>query len=261
MNFFTAALSRREHLGLNSILLFLGPRGVGKSYGCLKVAEMRDPSFVIDRVIFDLESFLDILKTVGGGYRWLIFDEMGLEIPAREWLSTANKIMSYVTQSFRFTKVNLAISTPSPDYVDIHTRQLADFWMVCQTRGKIRVYSVKHNPFGKSPVQTPFLGELYIGLPSKEIQEAYESKRKNVLEGKYSKYLEQVKSKREKEEKAPKDLFKEALELYNEGKLFGTTGRTLGKISAYRIMEELGISQAAAYALKHRLEETVINKS
>ena len=86
-------------------------------------------------------------------------------------------------------------------------------------------------------------------------EDSYENKHKNMLEEKYAKYLEQVKSKREKEEKAPKDLFKEALERYNQGKLFGTTGRTFGKLSAYRIMEELGISQAAAYAIKHRVED------
>jgi hypothetical protein len=77
------------------------------------------------------------------------------------------------------------------------------------------------------------------------------------MNSKYTSYLKCLKEDREKKEREPKDLFKEALKLYNQGKLFGNTGRTAGKISAYRIMEELGVSQATAYQIKHRIENQI----
>ena len=255
MTFFTSALNRREQLGLNSILLFLGPRGVGKSYGCLKVAEWRDSSFIIDRVVFDLESFLARIQELRGGFKWIVFDELGLEIAAREWLSNTNKIMSYVTQSFRFTKINLAISTPSPHFVDINTRNLADFWVIMKARGKARVYSVRQNPFSYKPIQTPFLGEIRFSLPSAKMQKDYENKRQEVMNSKYVEYLKRAKVDREKQSKKPRDLNQEALKLYQEGRLTEEKGRNAGKVSAYKIMELMKVSQAIAYRIKYFLEK------
>jgi len=249
LGFFSGALWSRQHKGLNSILLWLGPRGIGKSYGCLKIGEIFDKDFCVDRVVFNLQSFLEAIKKLKKPYSWLVFDEMGLSVPAREWLSTTNKIMSYTTQSFRFTKINLSIATPSPDYVDIHSRQLADFWMVLQSRGLVRVYKVSMNPFSKKSLQTPYLGDLKLGLPSNRLQESYEEKRKEVMESKYTEYLKQAKRKREEELKKDRNLLEEALEI--KDKLIGKRG----KIDAYKIATELDIGLSSAYLVKHQIEK------
>jgi len=57
---FTRALDYRERLGLNSILLIQGPRGVGKSYMSMKISEERSKKrgieFTVADVVFNLEA-------------------------------------------------------------------------------------------------------------------------------------------------------------------------------------------------------------
>jgi hypothetical protein len=249
----SGAIWRRQHIGLNSIFLWLGARGIGKSYGCLKVGEVFDRNFNVDRVVFNLESFLESLESIKKPYSWLVFDELGLEIPAREWLSTANKIMSYISQSFRFTKINLSIATPNPSYVDVHIRELSDFWVVMQTRGVGRVYKVIHNPFAKPSrsLKTPYLCNIELGLPSDRLQRAYEDKRREVLSSKYAEYLSQTQYQREKEAKKGRNFNLEALDMID------TLYDDKGKLSAYIISSKLGIGLTKAYQVLHYLESEV----
>ena len=59
---------------------------------------------------------------------------------------------------------------------------------------------------------------------------------------------------REKQSKKPRNLNQEALRLFLKGKLTVEKGRNAGKVSAYKIMDNLKISQAVTYKLEHFLE-------
>lgn len=188
---FSAALHSRKSKGLNSIILVMGARGIGKSYLSLKIGETYDHNFNVNNVIFTMEEFLTRLNEVKK-YAWLVFDETGLEVAAREFMTIINKVMSYIAQSFRYTAVNLICVVPNPDMVDIHIRELADFWIVVTNRGHARVYRTRMNPFRSGSLSTPLLCKLNITLPSKPLCDEYEAKRRMVLDSKYTIYLQEI---------------------------------------------------------------------
>jgi len=196
MGKFSRAIHARQSAGLNTIILIVGARGIGKSYLALKLGETLDPNFSIENVTFSIENFLirvQILRS--GSWAWLIFDEIGLEVAARDFMSMVNKVMSYVAQSFRYTKINLVTVCPDPDMVDLHVRKLSDFWILVTNRGHARVYKTKMNPFRSGGYYTPLFCDLTIRLPSPGLCEKYEVKRHRVLEEKYYQYLEEIQNK------------------------------------------------------------------
>jgi len=254
MGKFSSAIYMRIHVGLNSILLVLGARGIGKSYIAMKIGEkMSHGKFSVDDVVFNMEEFLERLKFYEEKrirWGWIVFDEVGLEIPAREFMKIINKVMSYVAQSFRKTAINLLVVVPHPSMVDLHIRSLADFWVVMKQRGVARIYQNKMNPFRDKP-QTPFLNvELEVGLPSKELCEAYEAKRTEYLSGKYDQYLKEVKH--EKEKRQLVDLEERAL-ILSEIKAEFREEKLKKNELGYEIMTRLNLSQAPAYHLRKQI--------
>lgn len=251
MGKFSSVIYQRIHVGLNSILLVLGARGIGKSYIAMKIGErMGHGKFSVEDIVFNMEEFLVRLKYYEEKkirWAWIVFDEVGLEIPAREFMKIVNKVMSYVAQSFRRTAINLMVVVPHPSMVDLHIRSLADFWVVMKQRGVARIYQNKMNPFRDKP-QTPFLNvELEVGLPSAELCEDYEAKRAEYLSGKYDQYLKEVKH--EKEKRSLVDLEKRAGVL-SEIKARVKSGELKKEEIAYEIMTRLKLSQAPAYHLR-----------
>jgi hypothetical protein len=80
------------------------------------------------------------------------------------------------------------------------------------------------------------------------------------MNSKYAEYLKRAKVNREKQSKRPRDLNQEALNLFQEGKLTQQMARNAGKVSAYKIMDYLQVSQAVAYKLKNYLESQKVEK-
>ena len=246
---FSKAIYSRQHKGLNTIILIAGPRGVGKSYLSLKLGERYDPYFTVENVTFSIEDFLikvEVLRR--GSWSWLVFDEIGLEVAARDFMSMVNKVMSYVAQSFRFTKINLCCVVPDPDMVDIHVRKLSDFWILVTNRGHARVYKTKMNPFRSGSYYTPLFCDLTISLPSKELCEAYEVKRHGVLQDKYQQYLEEIRNKGYQPK--PVDWPAKAKELKEAFEEEGLPPKKW----AYEIKIRTGCGQVKAYDIKHMIE-------
>ena len=193
---FSKAIFSRQKKGLNTIILIVGARGIGKSYLSLKLGETYDKHFSVDHVTFDIENFLLQVHVLRRrSWSWLVFDEIGLEVAARDFMSMVNKVMSYVAQSFRYTKVNLVTVCPDPDMVDLHVRKLSDFWILVTNRGHARVFKTKMNPFRSGSYYTPLFCDLTIKLPSPGLCEAYEEKRHQVMQEKYQEYLEEIQNK------------------------------------------------------------------
>lgn len=193
---FSRAIFSRQKKGLNTIILIVGARGIGKSYLSLKLGETYDKRFSVDNVTFSIENFLirvDVLRRQR--WAWLVFDEIGLEVAARDFMSMVNKVMSYVAQSFRYTKINLVCVCPDPDMVDLHVRKLSDFWILVTNRGHGRVFKTKMNPFRSGGYYTPLFCDINIKLPSPELCDSYEEKREVVLQEKYYQYLDEIRNK------------------------------------------------------------------
>lgn len=108
-----------------------GPPGSGKSVSGggrflydLDRQENGLPRFTVDKVVFDPKDFLSLLKKdmpKGSGILW---DEVGVAIPRREWYSLRNRLISQVFQTMRFKNRILVLTVPSLTFVDSHVGPL-----------------------------------------------------------------------------------------------------------------------------------------
>ena len=81
-------------------ILVTGPGGVGKSWFCIRVAELIDPRFTDDpkkaveeQVCFKAETFMRAVTTLPP-FSVIVYDEPGQTFFSREFMSEANRLLS-----------------------------------------------------------------------------------------------------------------------------------------------------------------------
>jgi hypothetical protein len=242
---FSKVVYARRELGINSIVLVVGKRGIGKSYISMALSEHLDANFSINNVVFDVDSFLEIIAKLPRE-SCVVFDEVGIAVGARTYMSQVNLIMSYVGESFRHTGIELFVTVPNPYLVDINIRQLSDMMIRVSARGKGRVYRIDANIFKSGQVKTPVVCDLHVKKPSDNLCEAYEIKRKEYLDRLYTNWADMLKDTKEKE-RPSRSIKDEALEIIKRMKNDGIPKTKL----AYTLSNELNISLSKAYQLLH----------
>lgn len=109
----------------NVMAAFVGSPGYGKSWAALAEAERLDPTFNIDRVAFSNPEFIHIIKSEDvpkGGV--IIYEEVGVELGHLDFMSSANKAVNFVLQTFRYKNYIVFFTTPALNLVSKNSRQL-----------------------------------------------------------------------------------------------------------------------------------------
>jgi hypothetical protein len=128
------SLIRYIHLRIASNKNFLstitGPTGSGKSWTALSIAELTDPNFNIDNVIFRAKDLMALINrgTLKAG-SVIIWDEAGIDLSNRNWQSVTNKLLNSLLQTFRHKNFILFFTVPYHDFIDSASKKLfhADF--------------------------------------------------------------------------------------------------------------------------------------
>jgi len=187
----------------NWLTLVVGKTGSGKSYASARLCQLLDKNFGVDRVCFTPKSFMDLVKTDLPPGSCILADEIGSWLPAREFMSQANRLLSIVLQTFRFKRFIIFWSTPISKFVDVNLRTLADSLIETQNidrKRQIVITKYKYvtvNPVtGKEmfkfpriprPRDSPLTIMKYnIGKPSPEFVKLYEKKKKKRMNPLYS---------------------------------------------------------------------------
>lgn len=180
---FTRKVLGRVNTKNNVLCLITGPTGIGKSYAMLKLCEMFDHKFDSSRIVFTMREFLDLLPNVPskGFIGW---DEPGIAIGHRTWLSPANMAIAMVSQSFRYRLINVMFALPSKYYLDKVPRELCHFELMMGRRGFANVYRIYKSAFADMTF-TKHLGVIYLGWPSKQLIDDYERMRKEHQDALY----------------------------------------------------------------------------
>lgn len=104
----------------------VGPEGSGKSYTALKIAEVVDPTFSADRVMFDPASFLAKLqewKEAGDTKgKAVVSDEAGVGIGVRTWYDEDQIKFNQVLQVIRDENMAIIFTLPRLSELDSQTR-------------------------------------------------------------------------------------------------------------------------------------------
>lgn len=174
-----------------SMILIVGEMGSGKSLAAVSLACKIDPTFKDNpRIVYTISDFLEVLNSSKRG-QVIIWDEAGVGVPAREWMTAQNKIMSIVTQILRFKNVCVIFTTPNIRYLDINVREAMNLLIKPKTIDKehnvnvckvFTIYTndfgeVKHGKFiyydGKNGAAGEWIDPLYIPRPDEEMESYY----------------------------------------------------------------------------------------
>jgi hypothetical protein len=187
----------------NFLGIITGKTGIGKSGCALKIAEMVNPDFTIDNLVFSARDFMDLMKNpeMKKG-NVIIWDEIGVGqvggygsggLASREFMTTTNKILNYFLQGFRAMNICVLFTLPSLSMLDIQTRNLAHGIWVCIKRNEkyvtTKYFEVEHNPIvAKTYHKYQFsedskqIKRVYIEPPSTILWHKYLKKKKIWLE-------------------------------------------------------------------------------
>lgn len=194
--FFTQIWRRVNKHNQNYMALVCGPTGSGKSYAALRLCELLDPKFSLEKVIFSSDEFLDLLneRDLEKG-EFVVWDEAGAGLASRQWMTQENIAMGKIAQTFRHRNLGVIFTVPSAEFVDIQIRKLVhslfvtqhiDRWRkVCVCRHYIiqnnplsgKVYKKREEVFDKSD-NIRRIEFIEFNLPSKKLRDGYEEKKK-----------------------------------------------------------------------------------
>lgn len=121
---------RRIRNNKNFLTTITGPTGSGKSWSALSIAELLDPNFTVNQIIFkgkDLMKLINSGKLKSGSV--IIWDEAGIDLSNRNWQSVTNKMLNALLQTFRHKNFILIFTVPYHDFIDASSKKLfhADF--------------------------------------------------------------------------------------------------------------------------------------
>jgi len=194
----------------NWLCLVMGKVGSGKSFSALRIAELMDKNFNIDRVVFNEDDFMNLVRSNLPKGSFIVADEIGSWLPAREYMTMTNRLLSYVLQTFRFKQLGILWTTPVSRFVDKNLRSMAD-----ATLETLKVYRSKQeveckfknyeiNPItGKEYYKFPVvlrpdgshitITRVFISRPSPELEKAYLKKKKEHMDKFYDKIHQTLK--------------------------------------------------------------------
>jgi hypothetical protein len=96
--------------------------GTGKTYTAVRICEMLDKTFSVERIVFSTTDLLDRFETCSKG-EMIIFDEAN-EWNARTSMSKGNVIFSKILAMLRFTQISVIFTLPHLGMIDINGRRL-----------------------------------------------------------------------------------------------------------------------------------------
>lgn len=213
--FVQIAWERTRNRNQNLLVAFVGGTGSGKSYAALRAAELIDPDFDADRIVFTTKEFLSVLRQDLPAGSVIIYDEAGVGFSSRQWYTQMNKVLGYVLQTFRFKNYVVFFTQPDFSFLDAQGRKIFHMLMVDRGINKSsrtsyfapKMIDIKREdgtmwlPFltykdenGKTK-KCPKIG---FKLPNHELIKAYEAKRKKYAETLYEDAEAEIGSERKK---------------------------------------------------------------
>lgn len=184
----------------NFLATITGPTGSGKSWTGLSIAELLDPEFNVDRVIFKARELMKLINgdTLKPG-SVIVWDEAGIDLSNRNWQSITNKMLNALLQTFRHRNFILLFTVPFHDFIDSSSRKLfhADFQTqrlnknqgVVVLKPKLLQYNSDLGKWYRKYLKVTINGGVIkirkwkVPRPSKELIKVYEEKKNLFTKG------------------------------------------------------------------------------
>lgn len=229
--------SRMLEKNKNVILTVTGSTGSGKSYLCLRIAELWydykfNKPFPVENICFSIEDIMNRLNT-GDIKRGeiIIMEEGGVLLGALDFQSKISKLFTYILQSFRSMNLCLMINLPhlsmlnktarmllhcnfvmsGVDYTNKTSQIKPFFHQVNQSTGKIYPKYIRVKIQGRIRKVQRFT----YHIPSKDLLDLYEIKKKRFVGELVKDFVKNFKMSNETIKGSREDLTDKQLEMYN----------------------------------------------
>ena len=188
----------------NLIALFIGDTGSGKSLSSIRLAETVDPNFNVDRIVFTVKDFLALVNSGLPPGSVIIFDDAGLGINARLWQEVSARIFGMLTQGFRYKQIITFITVPDESFIERQSRKLVHIrFEASDVQGMMKPKLLSRNPFdpdrplAKYPRISRGVSKITVKLvkfklPSDELREKYEAKKKEYMEKRFKEFQDEL---------------------------------------------------------------------
>lgn len=172
--------------------------GCGKSYTALRLGEIIDKDFDINKVVYTPSEFLkvvDYIEEKGNIGQVIVVDEGEVTAPAQMWYSFTNRAIAYTLATFRYLRSMAIFVVPSLSWLDKRIRLLTNFVGFTQKEVRSRVIGVyldlrqvKTDLWGEKIYYSKIrllraedyklitLNKLKMNLPSENLIKKYEEK-------------------------------------------------------------------------------------
>lgn len=197
----------------NWLSMIVGATGSGKSWSAISLAEKIDPNFDENNIVFKPIEFMKQLTSGDWGQgSCVVFDEIGVNMSQKEFMTVTNRLMENVFETFRRRNISVIFTVPSQRNVDkdlrrllhtlIHTQRIdpakkrvACKWLKMQYNPRYDKIYYKYPKVltDKSVVFPEKVKQTWIGKPSDDIIDKYESKREVFQKEMEEDTLEQIK--------------------------------------------------------------------
>lgn len=181
----------------NCLAVTCGPTGSGKSYACLRLAELLDPDFDVSRVAFRSADFLRLVQNSAGKLRpgnVLIWDEQQIDHNSTAFMSRQARVINATLSTFRHKNYIVLTTSPLLSMVNATARKLFHLYIemvgINYQLGQslIKPFRVQTNTrTGKSYYKylrvrsqdgkVRPLKRVWVRLPSPALLQAYEAKK------------------------------------------------------------------------------------
>jgi len=222
----------------NFLGITTGSTGSGKSYACIKIAELIDSTFKVEEgVIFTFEECLKKINDavfLAKEWKIIVWDEPQIQMSNRSWQSPLNKFINQILSTFRAQNIIILWATPYKDFLDSQSMKLTHAqisskgWnkstkittllprLLQYNPDKKRIYPHKLMLKDDTGVFTP-INQWRIGLPSHQNIEKYEKIKAEFMKKTNERVFNQINSLADKENNNNNGSSEEkVLELYNK---------------------------------------------
>ncbi len=185
----------------NLLAVIVGATGSGKSYAALRLAELTDPGFDIDRVVFNAIDFMRLIDKIDReklpAGSCIVWDEAGVELGSRDFMTKSNRAISKFLQTFRKMNLGCFFTLPAFNMLDSQARKLAHFKLEPVSIDKdkrkcsVKVFNLDVNATtGKEYHKYPRLSKkggnyklkrVNVKLPTVKLRHRYEKKKADFL--------------------------------------------------------------------------------
>ena len=198
-------IERLENEG-SVVALFVGRTGSSKSGSAISLAYAMDPTFNLDRIVFNIDEFFRVSteENLKPG-SFIIFDDAGVGAAARDWQDQKNKALGGILQTFRYKQLPTIITTPDLSFIDKQVRLSIELQFVAtDVRGMFKPFVLYDSPKmdGKKWHQYPSVNGEQVKLwpfppPPEEFFEQYKIKKDQAFQGMLKKFMNEIRQEEE----------------------------------------------------------------